>query len=72
VNDELQISLTEVIVDCFKVLSRVRRRVLDWLIKFIDTLYKYIRLGNTGNLNFISTACITVQRYTRTMVPSLH
>jgi hypothetical protein len=46
------------------------RRILDWLIGIIDTLYTV--LGTTRNYSAIADLHTLVHRYTRATVLSLH
>jgi hypothetical protein len=45
------------------------RRVLDWMIGFIETLF--IQLGSTGSTTLSLITQFTVHRYTRTRVLNL-
>jgi hypothetical protein len=46
------------------------RPVLDWMIGFIDTIYT--ELGTTGDYSAIVISTLSVHRYARIRVLSLH
>jgi hypothetical protein len=54
----------------FRVLRVTYRSVLDWIIRFIDTLFTQLRTA--GNYSAIADLHTTVHRCTRTRILSLH
>jgi hypothetical protein len=59
------------ILSRFKRLCVTYRRVLDYMIEFIDTLYTALGTTGTCSATGISTR-FAVHRYTRSRVLSLH